>query len=840
MACKTILGFSIGLVVLGLSCVAIRFLVVSALEAWRRSSTKGRLSFCIAAFGAVLYAGGKARRMVVGLSLAASQIGNPVTDQDVDRGFRQISVQTNSEAGVSIPSNSVVVGNWHVRGAYKDRVYIPFGDFDWVLGSNAINRVSVFTGGRARPSPRDAFREVSAVGGDLLAIQGRSTLWYQDGPGVRTVGWDDFSVGADTNISVNASISWYEDGSIRVASNEVEKVYVRVSPSDWDGDGLLNEKDDSPYVYDGEYFGPENNLPDGCNSNAYCSISLAATGPDAEVRFEGDGPSNYPDPHFMARSGATNEVLILIGKAYRVLSDQPIAIVDSSDPETEIRMADRCSAWVVRPVEILAEVSNLAMPVSSRSSEHDHATSEDFVMSVSPSCLGGVFQWMDNCCAIVGSGPRFSFVPNPNCTCGGCEANGAYVYEGYRRPAYAPMCRCYFSSGDPHWSLAQTPREAGVSVSFSKDVVIFEDRYENTPGEWVEKNSTQTKLTITAWGGSSGSTLTVRGSNLNKLSKVSGANLPLAPVSVPAGMEVSYEVVYEGCSPSEASGDVSVLCSLDNLENGGAAVASAGLTVIKCTFAAVNVAPGLSSQSRHCWGVLEEFRYSSVPTVGGLVWRFRTQEDEIYPFDSGRVILPPSTNGYGNGSMGIEVQAGGTTLVSHGRFLEPRVAVDNLRISERVQMVDGEAGLLLMVFDSFVFPRHVSFQGVEMTEIADESGNCPHSGYYDDVVKGGPLSHSAATGAGSFVEVDACGQWGSDECGRGSRYEGPWSNGWKEWQIPVGWGVAGRLMGRLSENPTTQRFSLSADGKFGIAKYQFFAERDIHNNVWTNGIRMVR
>ena len=56
----------------------------------------------------------------------------------------------------------------------------------------------------------------------------------------------------------------------------------------------------------------------------------------------------------------------------------------------------------------------------------------------------------------------------------------------------------------------------------------------------------------------------------------------------------------------------------------------------------------------------------------------------------------------------------------------------------------------------------------------------------------------------------------------------------------MGYGIAGRLMGRLSENPTTQRFSLSADGKFGIAKYQFFAERDIHNNVWTNGIRMVR
>jgi len=96
---------------------------------------------------------------------------------------------------------------------------------------------------------------------------------------------------------------------LKVRSNAVESVYRRVNPDDWDGDGLANELDANPTAYDGDFFGPSNVLPEGANTNAYCTVSVVANGPDALIRFEGDGQSDYPDPVFVARRGETTRLI---------------------------------------------------------------------------------------------------------------------------------------------------------------------------------------------------------------------------------------------------------------------------------------------------------------------------------------------------------------------------------------------------------------------------------------------------------------------------------------------------------------------------------------------------
>jgi hypothetical protein len=129
---------------------------------------------------------------------------------------------------------------------------------------------------------------------------------------------------------------FFPAGDFATCSNDVETVCRRVNPADFDGDGIANEIDPNPLVCDGDFFGPANILPDGANTNAYCTVSLVATGPDTLVAFEGDRPSDYPDPRFVARHGETNEVLILIGKTYTVSSAWPIEFTGSSDSATEI------------------------------------------------------------------------------------------------------------------------------------------------------------------------------------------------------------------------------------------------------------------------------------------------------------------------------------------------------------------------------------------------------------------------------------------------------------------------------------------------------------------------
>ncbi len=191
----------------------------------------------------------------------------------------------------------------------------------------------------------------------------------------------------------------FSNGNFTTRSNNVETICRRVNPADFDGDGLANDIDANPLFCDGDFFGPANILPDGANTNAYCTVSLVATSPDTLVVFEGDGPSNYPDPRFVARRGVTNEVLILIGKTYTVSSAWPIEFAGASDPETEI-FAPLMRLRSSHPLRgETSQTHTVRHPVSIFASD-----SNPFTMSVVPSNLGGVFSWNAPgcCCSIAG------------------------------------------------------------------------------------------------------------------------------------------------------------------------------------------------------------------------------------------------------------------------------------------------------------------------------------------------------------------------------------------------------------------------------------------------------
>ena len=62
-------------------------------------------------------------------------------------------------------------------------------------------------------------------------------------------------------------------------------------------------------------------------------------------------------------------------------------------------------------------------------------------------------------------------------------------------------------------------------------------------------------------------------------------------------------------------------------------------------------------------------------------------------------------------------------------------------------------------------------------------------------------------------------------------------NGSKVWCIPVGWGQPGVLKGRITPDPTTQRFELTEAGVVTVEKYQHVIMRDTANGVWLDGER---
>lgn len=189
-----------------------------------------------------------------------------------------------------------------------------------------------------------------------------------------------------------------------------------------------------------------------------------------------------------------------------------------------------------------------------------------------------------------------------------------------------------------------------------------------------------------------------------------------------------------------------------------------------------------------------------------------------------------------NGSISVTAYRTSYTFVSS--VLEPVIEVRDPRVnaeSSEVNPVIGESGHLLLYLDLYVVPAYVSFQGVQIREIPDESQSCPHQGYYDDRSKGGNWSHTANDGAGGWHTVLSSGYVMTDKAGRRTSYDTPWSAGWKEWAVPMEWGEGGAISVLFSPNPTTQRFELQSDGHFTVRKHGHYAERNVLGLKWCDG-----
>ena len=86
------------------------------------------------------------------------------------------------------------------------------------------------------------------------------------------------------------------------------------------------------------------------HGNNYYWVDLVVSNANALVTFESELPSDLPNPQFIARAGATNRVVLLLGKPYEVKCAQPIVCVETSHSDVEV--TERCGGWleICRPV----------------------------------------------------------------------------------------------------------------------------------------------------------------------------------------------------------------------------------------------------------------------------------------------------------------------------------------------------------------------------------------------------------------------------------------------------------------------------------------------------------
>ena len=381
---------------------------------------------------------------------------NPVqtTSGDIARGWRVESVATNAAVLYAMPTNATLVGNWHVHGAASSfgNNVVDFGvvrtsgtlvPANWVfpIGTNnaAFSSFWYFIDGRIRPAPKDAAREICAVGVPMSAVPGQSRLWRLDGEdGSRTITWENFFLGGDTNCPVNAQIVLWPNGDFITRSNEVETVCRRVNPDDWDDDGIHNERDANPTIYDGDFFGVANALPPNANPDAYYWLDLSTTGilGCATIRVTCDGPSDLGDHVIIARTNQVCHIPLLAGATYAVDSSLPIDYSAVSTEYAEIVTNAENHLTVSLPLELTFERVQM------------RGGSDSYVAHTSPVDVGPrILNIAGGCCSCVTNDLGFSWNCFPQCLCGGSEhsLSGAAKWEGYSYTfSWWGRCHCYY------------------------------------------------------------------------------------------------------------------------------------------------------------------------------------------------------------------------------------------------------------------------------------------------------------------------------------------------------------------------------------------------------------
>ena len=800
-------------------------------------------------------------------------LSNPVqtTNDDISRGWRIESVTTNAAVSYAMPTNATLVGNWHIHGAASSfgNNVVDFGDWAFPLGTNdaAFSSFWYFIDGRIRPTPRDAAHEICAVGVPMSAVPGQSRLWRLDGDdGSRVLTWENFFLGGDTNSPVNAQIVLSPNGDFITRSNDVETVCRRVNPDDWDDDGIHNERDANPTICDGDFYGVANALPTNANPDAYYWLDLSATGllGVATIRVTCDGPSDLGDHLIIAHTNQVCHIPLLAGATYAVESDLQIGYSAVSSEFAEIVTNSESRLTVSLPLEF--SLVRIQTRSAGATVNYGAASSPIDVFPYILSCFGG-------CCSCQVAGGTLEWSCSPTCTCGGANhcLEMTALWEGYTRLflGYA-ACGCGEDAPDPTPTPSGEPQAASVSASFSKDAVIFEDAYENMPGEWVSRRSTATTLTICANGGTNGAVLSVSATNLSKLQKNSGPAFPSQSVSVPAGHSITYEMNYVGLSASGTADDIEVVATLTDNATGESITNDCHATSVRLELAAVWEAPENPCTNRHVYGVGEKVLFNVSPQLAAIALttiKYDMQDTHDYELFDGaatndasmiRTYRCPISASYNPPIKVSYCDAEYSPLVA---LVEPEFivttgadrgvnAVDVFNEESRRCWPYGSVGTATLVTTNYIGPMTVSFRGIAVSEVPCQ---------VEDIVtgcftNGHRRTHTFEAGAGRAHPIKDGNFWFVDAAHIGATLE-DWSPSSElVWRIPIGWhrrGESDEMFPVTQEDferwydatsrplvldaVYSQRFSIDSDGVVKVEKFGHWTTRSRHCRVVLDG-----
>ena len=765
-----------------------------------------------------------------------------VSETDILRGYRLEGIATNEMPFCEMPTNAVEYAPFRLSGGRERYFPLNLGDFVFPYGTNSINRFRVLSGGTIETHPRlNAPASICAAREYASLIPGVSRFWSADenDGAEKVLRWNSVFANRDRTGEYTAEIRLCGNGDFSTRSNALETVYRRVNPNDWDGDGLANEIDANPMINDGDFFGTgvgwlnvncagvlsaaTNGMGEvaiawhtNANPNAYYWLELAATGAlgVAKITATCDGESYLGDLAIIARTNEVCHIPLLIGAAYTVESDLPIAYSSVSSEHASIFTNSANQLTVSYPVLFAFE------EVSFRS--NPPGGSRTYRLTTTPSELcASVLALSGGCCPASINEFGVSMVCSNNCLCVGCahDMDVTALWEGYQGHGVADIhCACA--------NEAQDENGAFLAMRFSSNLVVFEDSYANDPGIYVPRRSTDVFLAGRVVGGRYGGRLTYSMSNGNKLMLAQGTVFPsVEPMDISPRETEEVVARFEGLAASEGVGDIVAGVTFVENMTGRVFSSTTSVTSVRLELEPKDSIPSI--RYRHKMGSGEWVKWNTYPatilydvqaTKGGSI----TNDDgDVYflcPYfaeSNGLRFMFPSGLTY---NPELEVVEPSGVIAMHACDIDYSGALTNV------------AGFCGMRLDLHLLPTNVSFQALFVMEVPEtpESGIDP-TGYFANTTFSSIGHHTSVQNAGIWYDVRDINYITIDTASFAFGLYGPWAPGSITWRIPTAWkpkDTTNWSYGPIGfGEPYLQTFTIDSNGTLRVDKLGHWAER---------------
>ena len=383
--------------------------------------------------------------------------------------------------------------------------------------------------------------------------------------------------------------------------------------------------------------------------------------------------------------------------------------------------------------------------------------------------------------------------------------------------------------------------QPSVSVSFDKPVVIFEAPYESSPGIITQPPpSTQTKLTVSAYGGANGRTLDIQLSG--GLCEVPGSDP--RPTLVAAFEQVEWEAYCEATNASpHINGAVATATFTDSVTGQEIASAPATATAVKIRVTPSKVAPENYSSGRHKYGIREIVNCLQSPSSPTVTW---TAMDGGFSDSTNYVdfICPLYS-----ASNPLQANIGNVISTPNITVVEPQSVIALDARSFDYGEHQNQAGYVGMDIDLCVGPLDVSFERLSIEEVPCSSGS--HIGYFANTYFSNLWCHSIDNGAGRWQNVGYDNEFAMDraECANAlprmilPGYPGEsifgWYYGYMCWDVPYGWRSKNppgnvSLSGTFAED-VKHEVTIDANGTVSIFKLGCCVSRSTNDFVMVHG-----